>query len=290
MCRWMAFLGPPIFIEDLFFDVDHSLIDMAIGDGRKQQVNGDGFGVGFWTENRSEPSLYRSVMPAWGDANLLDLAHHVKSGMFMGHVRAAPTGSPIQETNCHPFRWGQWLFAHNGQINRFDEIKKELLDAIDAPFVPQIKGSTDSELMFYLTLSHGLVNDPFGACLEMIKDIEEIAGSEGIMNPVEMTVGILGPLGGDRGDGLFVKRYSSDVESPTLYATTDPKHLLELNPTLEDPNILPSLKKGSILLVASEPLGDDYEDWEEIDEGEARAWKRNENGKITEIDSYADNG
>ena len=36
----------------------------------------------------------------------------------MAHVRAA-IGSPVQQTNCHPFRHGNWLFVHNGFIAEF---------------------------------------------------------------------------------------------------------------------------------------------------------------------------
>ena len=68
-----------------------------------------------WYGSGSGPAVYRSVAPAWADANLRELAAHIESPLFLAHIRAA-IGSPVQQTNCHPFRHGRWLFVHNGFI------------------------------------------------------------------------------------------------------------------------------------------------------------------------------
>ena len=80
-------------------------------------LNADGFGVGWYVEDDPVPALFRSVRPAWADANLGELARHIRSPLFLAHVRAT-TGTPQQQTNCHPFRCGHWLWAHNGGIRR----------------------------------------------------------------------------------------------------------------------------------------------------------------------------
>ena len=64
------------------------------------------------------PSLFRSIEPAWNDENLREISHAVRSPLFFTHVRAAG-GPPIQQTNCHPFRYDNWLFMHNGVISQF---------------------------------------------------------------------------------------------------------------------------------------------------------------------------
>ena len=61
--------------------------------------------------------VYHSVAPAWGDTNLRELAAHVESPLFLAHVRAT-SGTAVQQTNCHPFRHGRWLFVHNGVVGR----------------------------------------------------------------------------------------------------------------------------------------------------------------------------
>ena len=80
----------------------------------------------------------------------------------MAHIRAA-VGSPVQQTNCHPFRHGRWLFVHNGLIQGFQTVRRELLLAVDPSLFLGIAGSTDSELLFHLALTFGLEKDPLGA-------------------------------------------------------------------------------------------------------------------------------
>src|SRR3712207_7406098 len=112
MCRWLAYSGSPILLEELLYKPDHSLIDQSLHARMGvETTNGDGFGVGWYSaRDRSRPGRYRNVNPAWNDANLRDLAQHIESPLFLAHIRAT-TGTPVQQTNCHPFRHGRWLFV-----------------------------------------------------------------------------------------------------------------------------------------------------------------------------------
>ena len=106
MCRWMAWLGQPVLIEELLFKTQHGIVDQSLHSRMgAEPTNGDGFGLG-WYGAGEGPGVYHCVAPAWGDANLRELAAHIESPLFMAHVRAA-IGSPVQQTNCHPFRHGQ---------------------------------------------------------------------------------------------------------------------------------------------------------------------------------------
>ena len=119
MCRWAAYLGRPIFLEDIVSRPGHSLIRQSHGAVRCQTpVNADGFGLA-WYGERDEPGLYRDVMPAWSDPNLRSLTATVKSPLFMAHVRAS-TGTATSRNNCHPFAVGRWSFMHNGQFGGYD--------------------------------------------------------------------------------------------------------------------------------------------------------------------------
>ena len=98
----------------------HSLVaqslDSPLG---AETVNGDGFGFGWYpTAGASTPGVFHSIEPAWHDQNLRELTQIIKSPLFFSHVRAA-AGPPIQQTNCHPFRFENWLFMHNGTISEF---------------------------------------------------------------------------------------------------------------------------------------------------------------------------
>ena len=186
---------------------------MSVG---TETTNGDGFGVGWYGEGR-EPGIYHSISPAWNDRNLKELAKHIRSHLFLAHIRAT-TGTAIQQTNCHPFRHDQWLWMHNGLIRGFDAVKRELVLAIDPGLYPSIEGSTDTELMFYLALSLGLSDDPISAVERMAGMIEAIADRHGIKNALQMT------LATTDGERLWVFRYSTERCSRSLYYSTNVPH------------------------------------------------------------------
>ena len=146
MCRWLAYTGNPIQLETVLFNAKHSLIDQSLHSRLGHTTtNGDGFGIGWYGHPTDIPFRYRCIQPAWSDRNLREIAGHVKSGLFLAHVRAS-TGSGVQQTNCHPFRFGKWLFMHNGEIEHFHALKRELAFAVDPWLYADIAGSTDSEL------------------------------------------------------------------------------------------------------------------------------------------------
>ena len=86
MCRWIAYKGAPIFMEDVVTKPCHSLIQQALhATEAKTGTNGDGFGIG-WYGERDEPGIYRELRPAWSDENLNSLCGQVQSRMFFAHV------------------------------------------------------------------------------------------------------------------------------------------------------------------------------------------------------------
>jgi predicted glutamine amidotransferase len=109
MCRWLAYQGESVPIEELLLRGNHSLIEQSLcSRSAETPTNGDGFGVG-WYGNRPKPGLFRSIRPAWNDFNLRDLAGQIDAHLIMAHIRATSLAT-VQETNCHPFRYGHWLF------------------------------------------------------------------------------------------------------------------------------------------------------------------------------------
>src|SRR4051794_13146076 len=70
VCRWLAYSGAPVVLEDLLYRPAHSLIDQSLhSELGAETTNGDGFGVG-WYDATDEPGVFRSIEPAWNDANL----------------------------------------------------------------------------------------------------------------------------------------------------------------------------------------------------------------------------
>lgn len=241
MCRWIAYAGAPVYLEELLFKPKHSLIDQSLA-ARKgaTPTNGDGFGVG-WYGTGVTPGLYKGIQPAWSDENLLDLASQIKSPMFMAHVRAT-TGTPVQRTNCHPFRYGRWLFQHNGAIREFARVKRDLVLAISPHLFSEISGSTDTEIMFFLALTFGLQSDPIGGVERMIGFVEEIGRKHGVAHPLQVTLAILD------GHKLYAFRYSSEGESRTLFYNASIATLRQHFPGVE-------AFSDDARAVVSEPLG-----------------------------------
>ena len=255
MCRWLAYSGSPIALDTFLLEPEHSLIDQSLHARMGvETTNGDGFGVGWYGED-PEPTLYRSILPAWNDRNLRELAAQVRSRLFLAHIRAS-TGTAVQQTNCHPFRHGRWLWMHNGLIREFSSIKRELAMAVDPGLFAAIEGSTDSELMFYLALSLGLADDPITAVERMAGMVEEAAESHGIENPLQMS------LATTNGEQLWVFRYSTEQRSRSLFYSTHVRTLRELYP--DDPRLEAASEETR--LIVSEPLSDLAGVWNEIPE------------------------
>ncbi|MCH8006984.1 MAG: class II glutamine amidotransferase [Planctomycetes bacterium] len=255
MCRWIAYSGPPLYMEELVLKPEHSLIDQSsaarLG---KTTTNADGFGVG-WYGKRPAPGVYRNVHPAWNDPNLRDLVGHIKSRLFLAHIRAA-TSTPVQTTNCHPFRHGRWLFVHNGLISDFHGLKRDLALAVAPELYPCIEGSTDTELMFFLALTFGLEDDPLRAVERMAALIEQVAGTHGVQHVLQMTLGI------SDGERLIGVRYSTERASRSLFLNRDAEALCELHP--QGIRFFHGAK-----CIVSEPLSNLTDCWQEIPESTA---------------------
>ena len=258
MCRWLGYLGSPIEPRELLYDPERSLIEQSRRHAPDMAVpNGDGFGLG-WYGRRDVPAVFHSATPAWGDRNLHTLASEISSPLFLAHVRAA-TGTPVQETNCHPFAWGRWLFVHNGYIDGYDTLRRDLLLAVRPDLFPNIKGTTDSELMFHLALTFGLEDDPIGGLERMAGFVESLGSAAGIAEPLQMTVGVTD------GERLWAARYASGPVVNTLYHSADVESLRELYPENERFAHFGADSR----VVVSEPLAPLPGLWHEIPAGSA---------------------
>jgi glutamine amidotransferase len=256
MCRWLAYSGSSVLLEDLLYRPQHSLVVQSLHSHMgAETTNGDGFGVG-WYGTRETPGVFRSTEPAWNDRNLRELAGHLASPRVFAHVRAS-TGSPVQLTNCHPFRHGRWLWMHNGFLNEFSVLKRDLALAVDPAFFAQVEGTTDSELMFFLALTFGLDEDPPVAVARTVGFVEETARRHDVPHVVQMTVATTD------GSTTWAFRYASgDRTARSLFHSTDVstlRHQYPDNPQLHQVS-------DDARLVVSEPLGDLRGAWREVPE------------------------
>jgi predicted glutamine amidotransferase len=263
MCRWMAWLGQPVRIEELLFETQHGIVDQSLHARMgAEPTNGDGFGVG-WYGTGEGPGTYRSVAPAWGNANLRELAAHIESPLFMAHVRAA-IGSAVQETNCHPFRHGRWLFVHNGFVGDFQTLRRDLMLAVEPSRFADIEGSTDTEVLFHLALTHGLEEDPIGALERTVALVEATARRLGVPGHVQASFGV------SDGTDLWAARYATDGPARSLFASADVDAVRRLYP---DKPRFQRLSPDDRLIV-SEPFSDLPGVWREIPQGTAVVVRR----------------
>src|SRR5437763_14306615 len=117
MCRHLAYLGPPVTLEELVLTPEHSLLQQSYAPRfqRHGTVNADGFGVGWWQpDRRPEPARYRTARPMWTDRSFASLAGVVTASAVVAAVRSATPPSPAEESGCAPFTAGPRLFSPNG--------------------------------------------------------------------------------------------------------------------------------------------------------------------------------
>ena len=263
MCRWMAWFGQPLLIDELLFKSPHGIVDQSLHSRLgAEPTNGDGFGLG-WYGAGEGPAVYASVAPAWGDANLRELAAHVESPLFLAHVRAA-IGSPVQQTNCHPFRRGRWLFVHNGYLGGFHAVRRDLMLAVDPSLFADIQGSTDTEVVFHLALTLGLEEDPIGALERTVGLIEEVASRHGIPDAVQASFGV------SDGESLWAVRYATADRARSLFASADAETVSRLYP--DNPRFQRVTPDDR--LIVSEPFSDLPGLWQEIPESTAVTVRR----------------
>lgn len=242
MCRWLAYMGPPVYPEDYLLCAENSLIDQSLHARMgRTTTNGDGFGLG-WYGERDEPGLFRDIRPAWNDDNLRNVAAHIRSHTFFAHVRAATNGG-IARTNCHPFRFGRWLFMHNGQIGGFDTVRREIDCLIGDAYYHHRLGTTDSETLFCLMLTHGLEKDPPGAFARAVAQVERVKAAQGVNAPLRLTAALTD------GETVYAIRYASDANAPTLYIGHNRTAHAATTP----------------LLIVSEPLDGCPDHWREVE-------------------------
>lgn len=144
MCRLFGFRSViPSQVHRSLLSADNAL-------GTQSSNHPDGWGVAFYVDGA--PHLTKSPSTALNDHLFHRLSGVVASETVLAHVRKATKGS-ISVLNCHPFQFGRWTFAHNGDVQVFDSIRDALLDRVAPRLRRFVLGDTDSEVCFFLFLT-----------------------------------------------------------------------------------------------------------------------------------------
>ena len=219
-------------------------------DGAMLNVNGDGYGVG-WYSDEPTPCVVKGKDPIWNNDNLKNICHHTSASLFMAHVRLTTTGT-AQRENSHPFSHENWLFQHNGFVSEFPSIRRALQMEIAPELYPHLKGTTDSETFFLLALTYGLKKHPKKAIEKLVERLKKAVEpqNEGCFN--------LSCVMSD-GEKLYTVRTSHNVTPHTQFYSTSPACMQDFT---EDA----FLPKNSALVV-SEPLNSLSDNWQEVPPG-----------------------
>ncbi len=121
---------------------------LAVGETPSEAA--DAWGIGFY---QGGEVLHKKRPHCGGDrVRWSDIAGNVRTDAAIIHLRSATVGDYRAE-NTHPFRMRQWLFAHVGTVAGFDALKDALLDPMPDFLRRNVRGTTDSEVVFHAILS-----------------------------------------------------------------------------------------------------------------------------------------
>jgi glutamine amidotransferase len=215
MCRHAAYLGPAISLSRFLEDPDHSLVTQAYKPREMltATLNADGFGIG-WQLADGSFGTYTNPMPVWSDVNLAHIGRALVSPLWLGNVRSATPGLPVNQANTHPFLVEGRLFSHNGFIHGFADGPRARLRAhLEARHDAPIRGNTDSEYLF-AALRQELdgANDGETALRRLFDRVEDwLGGVHGLFNFLLAD-----------GEAVYASRFAVRHEAPSLYVGSDP--------------------------------------------------------------------
>lgn len=281
MCRLSAFFGLPICAADLVTRPSRSIITQSF-DARERltadplhpgYLNGDGFGLGWYSSNPNDviPCVYRQARPAWNDPNLSSIAEKVYTPVLFAHVRAASQGLGVSEATCHPFRYGRFLWMHNGNLGNFGKVRRKLLGGLsEKAFDFAVEhGGSDSAFCFAVFLS--LVDDPRSrASPDKLRFwmMETLRILEGALRDVEADQTSLLNFVVSDGDSMAASRYVISLKNPNADAAS--LYYSSGNSYESDGDapgnyaMMHTDRRPSMIIVSSEPLTERRADWVEV--------------------------
>ena len=272
MCRFVAYLGKPIFADNLLIKPNNSLFKQSYRALESEMsVNGDGFGIGWYQPSvRKEPALFRSIRPAWNDENLKYNASMIKTKCLLAHIRAATQGS-VSIENCHPFQFDEFLMMQNGGIQDFAKIKRTMINRLNEESFQWIQGQTDTQYIFalFMTIAKEMSNgkslslDELAVCFsQTFAEIEEMKKKHQLFSPSLYNLVLT------NGKAMIATKYSTqpEKENRSLYISSDAECYIGDDGFLKFRVSHPS---NCSVLISSEKLSPEKEIWQKIPENRA---------------------
>ena len=115
-------------------------------------------------------------------------------------------------SNCQPYSYGGWIFAHNGYIDNFRRtLYRPMADLLTDEIYQNVHGTTDSEHIFALLLQYlrQLPDRPLVALAQTVHQVWQLAQEWGVWVSLNLLF--------SNGQHLYGCRYSSRSPAPSLY-------------------------------------------------------------------------
>lgn len=145
MARLVGFIGNRPDLGTRVIELEGHALDV-----RRRAGVTPGWGVGFY--QAGEILLKRRPIDDREEVRPADITRDIRADALVAHVRLATVGAPRTE-NTHPFRYRQWLFANTGTVEAFGRLRGRLTEQLPVFLHRDVRGETDSELLFHLFLS-----------------------------------------------------------------------------------------------------------------------------------------
>lgn len=294
MCRFLVYAGTePIQLCHLVTRPVHSVTNQTYESRLRfespRPFNADGFGLGWYEagssqeslplleddqgvhgetlQERQRPCIFKSIAPAWSNANLTRLAEKVRSPLVFAHVRASTMPGAPSENDCHPWSFGKLMWMHNGEINGWKRLKRRLLASLPEELFLYPEGHTDSEWAFMLFLS--LLRDPHAsaftsqelrtAMFATLAKLNELRREAGVESPSLLNFVV------SDGKNVVATRYitSKTLEASSLFFSSGTM-FTESGQCKGEYRMMKADKREDTIMIASEPLTFEERDWMEV--------------------------
>ncbi|CAD6569554.1 MAG: hypothetical protein TREMPRED_005293 [Tremellales sp. Tagirdzhanova-0007] len=276
-------IRPPIATAHL---QSHESVVMIDGDGHEEADEKAAVLKKLRHEERElekeRPCLFKSLSPAWSNANLTRLAEKICSPLVFAHVRASTMAGAPNEDNCHPWVFDKLMWMHNGQvcgvvfaihtqligaqIIDFQKIKRALQMSLPEELFLYPSGYTDSEWAFMVFLSR--LKDPHArsfthvelrnAMMETILFINELCKDAGVTGSHLLNFVV------SDGETVVATRYiaSRTSEASSLFFSSGTSFDEYREGGLY--RMTKADKRESVIMIASEPLTFERREWMEV--------------------------
>jgi predicted glutamine amidotransferase len=179
MCRLFGSISSgPLDIESHLIRSKTSLLAQSTACDKR--IQGDGWGLGSYTKG-GRPVIELSTGAIFDEKAPFTAAVGKAGGpVVIGHIRDAsnpmnlPREKLLRIENQQPFRYQNWVFAHNGTL----KLPAETLEKL-GKYQKNMKGNNDSEVFFWLLMAQlektGSVKKALAASVKLIMKVWEEA-------------------------------------------------------------------------------------------------------------------